>query len=173
MFIDLVNQRQSCRAYSDQPIVVSDLEKILEAARLSPSACNSQPWHYSVVLSEHHDVIASACAVKGLNAFANEAPCLIVVSENLNASQKVLDLSGRSFAEIDLGISVAHLCLCATELGLSTCIMGCFIEEAIKQELNLNAQYKVHLVIAVGYAANEAIRTKKRKDLSEISKRFE
>ena len=48
-FLDLVNQRQSCRAYLEQPVEREKLERCLEAARLAPSACNSQPWHFIVV----------------------------------------------------------------------------------------------------------------------------
>lgn len=82
-------------------------------------------------------------------------------------------LIGRSepdqkYASIDIGIAVAHLCYSATQQGLSTCIMGAFDPEALLKVLGITEPKRVRLVIAVGYAATEQLRPKRRKELEEI-----
>ena len=76
------------------------------------------------------------------------------------------------FSQIDIGIVTAHLCYAAQEQGLSTCILGCFDENALKELLGIGDDEKVRLVLCVGYAAREELREKKRKDMDELFKYF-
>ena len=72
------------------------------------------------------------------------------------------------YAQMDIGIVTAHICLAATDIGLSTCILGWFNEKQVASLLNINENKRIRLIIAVGYAANDTLRDKKRKELGEI-----
>jgi len=172
-FFELVNKRESCRAYTEQPVEQEKLMSCIEAARLAPSACNSQPWRF-VLVNEQEKVTALAHLLQdkitGLNKFAYDAPAFIVVVEGvakLSASLggKVKD---QHYAAIDLGIATEHICLAATEQGIGTCIMGWFDEKAIKKLFNIPVGRRVRLVIAFGYSKYPEARKKARKEMQEI-----
>ena len=84
-FLQLVLSRQSDRAYDKKrPVEAEKLERILEAARLAPSACNAQPWKF-VVVTDHElaSKVGKAAAGLGMNKFANDAPVHILVVEEM------------------------------------------------------------------------------------------
>ncbi|HEX3026549.1 MAG TPA: nitroreductase family protein, partial [Clostridia bacterium] len=78
-FFDLINQRESCRNYADKPVEKEKLIACVEAARIAPSACNSQPWSYVVV---NNRVLSSKVAKclqgAGMNKFTDQCPAFIV-----------------------------------------------------------------------------------------------
>ena len=82
-FMSIVNERQSVRAYEEGRMVEQEkIDSILEAARLSPSACNGQPYHVTVCKGEAAKKVAELCIGRGgMNKFAAQAPVLLVVSE--------------------------------------------------------------------------------------------
>ena len=170
-FFDLVNKRESCRSYSDKPVGKEQLVKCIEAARLSPSACNSQPWSFVVVNSKTKSPLVAKCTQSmGMNKFTDEAPAFIVVCEenaNLSASLGGL-VKKQQYAQGDVGIAVASICYAATEQGLSTCILGWFDEKKLIEVLELSKNKRIRLVIAVGYGKNENPRNKSRKAIDEI-----
>jgi nitroreductase len=170
-FETLVNTRQSCRNFdSSKEVAKEDILAVLEAARLAPSASNSQLMLFTVCANELAKTAAVYLQSFGLNKFAVKAPCLIVVSEkNYNllaaAGSKVKRQDWRS---VDIGIAVSYLTLAATERGLSTCIMGSFDEKKLKELLGIKE--RIRLVVALGYAMeDDAIRPKKRKSMDEIA----
>jgi len=79
-------------------------------------------------------------------------------------------MDSQTFAQIDLGIVTAHLTLAASELGLSTCILGLFDEDATKETFGIPADRRVRLILSVGYSADEAPRKKTRKPVEEIAR---
>ncbi len=169
-FFEVIEKRESCRNFDTRPVEKELLTRMIETARLAPSACNSQPWHFTVVTGEKATEVARCTQEMGMNKFTSDAPALIVVTEEkakLSAAiaGKVKD---QQYAPIDIGIATAHLCLAATALGLSTCILGWFSEEKIKKLLGKSTGSRIRLVIAVGYAKSDALRPKKRKEMSEI-----
>jgi len=170
-FFELVNKRESCRSYSDKKVSKEQLVKCIEAARLAPSTCNSQPWSFVVVNSEEKSPLVAKCTQSmGMNKFTNEASAFIVVCEekaNLSAGLGGL-VKNHQYAQSDLGIATVSICFAATELGLSTCILGWFDEKKLIETLKLPKDKRIRLVIAVGYAKNENIRDKKRKSIDEI-----
>lgn len=171
-FLEFALKRESCRKYSDKEIEKEKIEKCLEAARIAPSACNSQPWKFIAVMDEAKRLeIAPLVQGLGMNKFASDAKCLtVVVEQRAKLMDKVLQrFSSQNFAQIDIGIAVSHYCLEATSQGLSTCILGWLNADKIKEVLNLDKDNYVRLVIATGYAQSEELRDKKRKDISEMS----
>lgn len=172
-FLKLVNYRQSDRSFdASRPVENEKLDRILEAARLAPSACNAQPWYFIVVDDpELKDEIANATSAKllGMNHFTKQAPLhIIVVEEKANMSSKFGGwIKGKHFPQIDIGIVAAHICLAAEDEGLGSCILGWFDEPKIKKILRIPSDKKVVLDIVVGYSKQDK-RDKKRKELTEI-----
>lgn len=172
-FFDVVQQRQSCRAYRNQAVEPEKIEACLKAAQLAPSACNSQPWHYIVVQAgTQREAIASALTDPALplNRFARDVPAFIVVVEEPANLAAMLGgkVKGQEYAPLDIGLSVAQLTLAATSLGLAHCLLGWFSEKKLKRALWIKGRRKVRLVIALGYAQDAKVRPKKRKGLQEM-----
>lgn len=171
-FIELANNRQSSRTFTTQEISRKDLLKCVQAAQLAPSACNSQPWKF-IILDDSAIVAQAAAAIAdnplGLNKFAETAPVLVaVVEEPATLMPKIQGkVDSNRWAEFDLGSATEHFCLQATELGLSTCIMGAFHEQSLKTLLHIPETSHIFVMLAVGYSSNE-IRTKNRKELNSI-----
>ena len=172
-FLDLVRQRQSQRAYRPEPVERDKIERCVEAARLAPSACNSQPWTFIVVdQPELKDRLADLTAdrVLPLNHFSKQAPVhIVLVIEHPNLSARFgAMVRKRPFPWIDMGIAAEHLCLQATEEGLGTCILGWFHEKKIKSLLSIPANRRVGLIITLGYPTADPLREKKRKPFDKI-----
>ncbi|MDR1054952.1 MAG: nitroreductase family protein [Prevotellaceae bacterium] len=174
--LELMNKRQSVRAYTDKLVEIEKLQRCLEAARIAPSACNAQPWKFIVINKadkpELHAEIAKAAAsaVLGFNKFARQAPVLlVVVRESPNITSKLgAILKDKPYTIMDIGITVAHFCLQATAENLGACIMGWFDEKKVKKLLNIPSSKRVELILSLGYAAKDEIRTKIRKSMDKI-----
>ena len=167
-FMEIAENRQSCRSYDSREVEPEKLQAILEAARLSPSACNGQPYRLTVCRGETAKAVAAATQSMGMNKFASQAPILIVVSEMPYVKSAALGakLKGNDYRSIDIGIATAYLTAEATAQGLSTCILGWLDDKKIREICGL--EYPVRLVITLGYAKDESLRTKKRKSLEEL-----
>ena len=168
-FMEIARQRQSCRSYdSSRTVEPEKLNAILEAARLAPSACNGQPYHFTVCRGEAAKEVAKATMGLGMNKFAVQAPVLIVVSEKpyVKSAAMGAKVKGNDYRSMDIGIAVAYLTAEATAQGLSTCILGWLDDDKIRKICGLDQP--VRLVITVGYAKDETIRPKKRRDLTEL-----
>ncbi len=171
-FFEMTEKRESCRSYDGAKAVTKEqLMKCVGAARLAPSACNSQPWSFAAVNGgEIGKKIAKATQTKGLNKFTCDCPAFIVVFEE--EATLIGGVKSQKYAEMDIGIAVAHLCYAALEQGLSTCIMGSFDENEVLSALGMENK-KIKLILAVGYAKTDSLRVKKRKALEEIVTYFE
>ena len=169
-FYEIAQNRQSCRAYDTSRAVEEDkLNAILEAVRLSPSACNGQPYHLTVCRGEVAKEVAKATMGMGMNKFAADAPVLIVISEEPYCKTAALGakVKGNDYRSIDIGIAAAYLTAEATAQGLGTCILGWLDDAKIREICSLS--HPVRLVITLGYAKEEdKLRQKKRKDLDEL-----
>ena len=168
-FMEIANARQSCRCYDENRAVEPEkLQAVLEAARLAPSACNGQPYHFTVCRGETAGEVARATMGLGMNKFATQAPVLIVVSEKpyVKSAAMGAKVKGNDYRSMDIGIAVAYLTAEATAQGLSTCILGWLDDDKIRKLCNLDQP--VRLVITVGYAKDEILRPKKRKDIAEL-----
>ena len=172
-FLNLVKKRQSTRRYLNKPVERDKIERCIEAARLAPSATNTQPWKFIVVDNpELREKVANKTfnQIVSFNRFSLQAPVLIVITSNrMNFSNKITQtLKNRELTPIDIGIAAEHICLQAAEEGLGTCFMGWFDEKGVKKLLNIPASKRVELIIAMGYPASDIIRAKTRKKLNEI-----
>ena len=169
-FLQLVMSRQSDRAYDKERSVEPEkLERILEAARLAPSACNAQPWKFVVVTDrELSRKVGKAAAGLGMNKFAKDAPVhILIVEESANITSllggKVKD---KHFPLIDVGIAASHIVLAAESEGLGSRILGWFDEKEIKQLTGIPASKRLLLDIIVGYPLKE-----KRKKIRKVKEK--
>lgn len=165
-FKEIAENRQSCRNYdATRTVETEKLEQILNSARLSPSACNGQPYHITVCKGEAAKQVAKEVQSMGMNRFASDAPIMLVISEKpyVKTAAFGAKVKGNDYRSIDIGILAAYLTAEAAAQGLGSCILGWFDDAAIRKICNLNEP--VRLVITLGYAKeNETLRTKKRKD---------
>jgi nitroreductase len=172
-FLSLLSQRLSIRHYSDKPVPRSVLERCLEAARLAPSACNSQPWYFIVIDDANLKNQVCDAAFSGIyfsNHFAKTAPVVIVlVTER---SKYIARLGGHirnlQYSLVDIGIVGEHFILQAAEEGLGTCWLGWLNEKAIKKVLQLPKEVNVDVMISVGYPESTREKKRLRKSLDEI-----
>ena len=169
-FMEIAQARQSCRAYDEtRPVEDEKLTAILEAAQLAPSACNGQPYHFTVCKGEAAHEVARACMGMGMNKFAAQAPICIVISEMpyVKSAAVGAKVKKNDYRSIDIGITTAYLTAEATAQGLSTCILGWLDNEKICKICNL--EHPARLVITLGYAKeDDKLRAKKRKELSDL-----
>ena len=169
-FLEIARNRQSNRKYDpDRPIEEEKLAAVLEAGRLSPSACNGQPYHITVCRGEAAKAVAAATQGMGMNKFAPQAPVLLVLSEKPYVKSAALGakVKGNDYRSIDIGIAAAYLTAEAAAQGLGSCILGWFDDAAVRGICHLDAP--VRLVITLGYPAEgDPLREKKRKPLSEL-----
>ena len=170
-FLEIAHARQSCRSYDESRAVEPEkLAAILEAGRLSPSACNGQPYHFTVCQGDLATEVEKATrGIGSMNKFATQAPVCIVISEEPYVKSAALGvkLTGIDYRSIDIGIAAAYLTAEATAQGLSTCILGWLTDDKVRKICGLDNA--VHLVITLGYAKeDDVLRSKKRKDLTEL-----
>ncbi|MBQ7338926.1 MAG: nitroreductase family protein [Clostridia bacterium] len=169
-FYDIASTRQSCRSYNADKVVEQEkIDRILQVARLSPSACNGQPYLISVCKGEAAKQVAVAVQGMGMNKFAADAPIMLVISEKPYVKSAALGakVKGNDYRSIDIGILTAYITAAATECGLDSCILGWFDDEKIRQICHLDAP--VRLVITLGYAKDDdKLRPKKRKASEEL-----
>lgn len=170
-FLELVASRQSDRCYDKERKVEQEkLERILEAGRLAPSACNAQPWKFVVINDEELSVkVGKATAGLGMNKFAKDAPVhILVVEESANITSKLGGkVKDKHFPLIDLGIATAHITLAAESEGLGSCILGWFDEKEIKKLTGIPASKRLLLDITIGYPIKEK-RKKIRKPKEKV-----
>ena len=170
-FLEIAQERQSCRAYDETKAVEPEkLEAILEAARLAPSACNGQPYKITICKGETAKEVALATrGMGGMNKFAVQAPVMIVISEMPYVKSAALGakVKNNDYRSIDIGIVTAYITAEAAAQGLSTCILGWLDDAKIRKLCNL--EYPARLVITLGYAREgDPLRKKVRKDHKQL-----
>ena len=168
--MQLIKTRQSTRSYdTNRELPLEIIEQCVEAARLAPSACNLQPWHFAVVRGKRAHELAPCVQRLGMNKFASECPAFVVVFSDNSVAGKAVSaaIAEKDLQSIDIGLAVSQLCLRAAELGVASCILGRFSDKKIREALGINK--RVRLVVCLGYAAaDDALREKKRRPLEEI-----
>ena len=147
----LMKTRQSCREFDfSKPVSKEDLARVIEISKLSPSACNSQPYSVFVAQGEAGKQIQDTKVVN-FNSFINECNSFIIITEaNYTLPAKIGSMiKGIDFKAIDIGIFTANIVNAAHTLGIESCILGMFNEKKIKKIIG--SSDRVRLVIALGY----------------------
>lgn len=174
-FLSMMEQRYSCRNFLDKEVAREDLMKIVEAGRLTPSACNSQPWKFLVIDEEEaKEKLCDALVLDGgITAcpWRKKVPAFLVLCEcEAKIIKRAADIFGTTqrYAPGDVGAAAMNMCHAAMELGLGTCILGLVDQKKMKQHFGVPEDVDVRMAIAVGYTADEAPAEKKRKPVEEI-----
>jgi nitroreductase len=157
-----IKRRRSVRAYKTAEIEDEKLRKVLEAARLSPSASNRQDWKFIVVRDmETRKKLAKAAFGQ---SFIGEAPVVIAAC---GTEPEAIMACGQPACTVNVSIACAFMILQAYELGLGTCWIGAFKEDEIKKILKIPSPVRVVALIPLGYP-DEDPSQRFRKDLNEI-----
>lgn len=152
---DTITERRSIRNYKDERIPKDKLDKLLEAARLAPSAANRQIWKFIVVEDEQiKKQLVTACNNQAFVGTASH-----VIAGVGDPAQK--------WHQVDLAIALEHIVLEAAELGLGTCWIGAFNEDEVKKILKIPQDKKVVALLTLGVPA-ESPAARPRKALEEI-----
>jgi nitroreductase len=173
--LDLIRERRSVRRFDSRLVERAKLELCLEAARLAPSACNSQPWRLVVVDEYETKTRLASAAFSGIysgSAFAGRAPVIVAaVADRAGLTSRTGSLvRNTSFHLIDMGICGEHFVLQAAELGMGTCWIGWFNERGVKSVLGIPVSRRVEYLLAVGYADGGVVpAARQRLALAEMS----
>ena len=196
-FEDVVRERRSVRDYdSSRPVSDSDLQRLFEQVKLSPSSYNLQPWEFIVVRGEANRKRLFGCT--NGQKHIERAPATVIVLGSTNPSQKaeaialdrerkgLMDASKKEafFARVksltenkddarfwalgSVSLAAMTLMLAARNMGISSCPVGNLNEELIKKEFNIPGSYAVLLLITLGYESKPAPERPMRFGYSEI-----
>lgn len=169
-FTEIAVNRQSCRSFDETRMIEPEkLDAILASARLSPSACNGQPYHITVCRGQAAKDVARATTSMGMNKFAHQAPVQLVISEEDYVASAALGarIKKNDYRSIDIGIAAAFITAEAAAQGLGSCILGWFDDEKIREICGL--EKPVRLVICLGYPKEgDTLRPKKRKEMDAL-----
>ena len=171
-FSRLVFERQSDRKYDSQRNIEDEkIDRILEAARLSPSACNGQPYHAYVCRGEVARRVGESCTKMGMNKFAPTAPVLIVITERPLVASAAFGarMLKNDYRSVDIGIFASYITLAAADEGLGSCILGWFDRGKLCEAIG--TEDTPRLVITLGYTL-DGHREKKRAGGEELFTRL-
>ena len=143
--------RRSVRSYSPRPIPPEVEDRMRQALRYAPSACNIQPWRFIWVTDPQTRKEVARASNDQL--WMAEAPVTVVGCGLPDQAYKGMGGSGNS-VEIDVAIALDHLSLAAVAEGLGTCWIGAFDEQEIKRLLGVPPEVKVVAMIPLGYPAS-------------------
>jgi nitroreductase len=167
--LEAIKIRRSVREYSSRPIPPDVLERMRQALRYAPSACNLQPWRFIIVSdAELRQKVARAANDQ---LWMADAPVTVVGCGLLDEAYTGMGGHGNS-VDVDLAIALDHLTLAAVAEGLGTCWIGAFDEQQVKQLLEVPRNVKVVAMTPLGYPAsadlNSPISEDRRKTAAEI-----
>jgi len=161
--MEAIKKRCSVRSYQDRPVEREKVDKILEAARLAPSASNRQEWRFVVV--QDRDARQRLMKAAKNQPFVGEAPVVIACCAK---TDNHIMTCGQMCYPIDMAIAIEHMALEATEEGLGTCWVGAFYEDQVREILGIPQDIRVVELLALGYPAKPPSTRKDRLSIEEI-----
>ena len=146
--LEAIRQRYSCRAYQDKAIEQDKLGTIFEAARLAPSAMNTQDWRFVVVTDK--ETKRQVAETTNRPEVFQKAGAIITACSNSDHVMRC----GQAIGPIDVAIALEHIALQAAELGLATCWIGSFYTDKVRAILGIPADIAIIELMAIGYPAD-------------------
>lgn len=166
--LELSRQRFSARKFTDQKVSPSDLDYLLECARLAPSAVNRQPWHFVVVESE--EAKARLRQVYNREWFATAPLYIVCYAHTGRCWTRAADQ--KAHGDIDVAIAAEHICLAATERGLGSCWV-CNYDPDLMRSLFPLPDHEAVVILPVGHIAPDCPqKAKERLPLAELTDRL-
>jgi nitroreductase len=166
-YTELIRTRESIRNYDPNRYVSKEiLEKILDAGRLSPSACNYQPYKFLVISST--EVLEKVKASYNREWFKEAPHILVVIGYRDQAWKRSYD--GYNSIETDIAIAMTHIILAAENEGVATCWIEAYDPVLLRHALNCNENQMIFGITPLGYPKPgfHKILNKKRKSISDI-----
>ena len=162
---EAITTRKSVRTFQDKDVAEDVISRLLEAARLAPSAGNRQEWRFVVV----RDAATRKRLAQAANGqrFVGEAPVVLACCAETDGH---VMSCGQACYPIDVAIAIDHLTLCAVAEGLGTCWIGAFNEAQVKDILEIPHEIRVVELLPIGYPEDPLPAEKKRLPLSDIVK---
>ncbi len=156
---ELISSRHSVRDFLPDPIPEENLQLILEAGRLAPSAQNRQPWRYLVFTDpERISSLAKHCGLIGLsNFFIRKAPCLVVACADTKSNVRI---NGQDYYLVDTAISLHQMVLAAWDMGIGSCWLAAFSEKRLRGYLDIPKSWRVVALCPFGYPADKGMYSK-------------
>ena len=161
-FIEIARKRYSARAYKSIPVEDEKLQKVLEAARLAPTACNLQPYRLSGISTKGRG--EEFRRIYGAR-WVEQAAIVICICGI--PSQSWVRRDGKNYCDVDVTIAMDHLILAAADLGLGTCWVGAFNPEAARSILGLPDDVEPIAFTPLGYPDDQP-GYKRRKSIDEL-----
>ncbi len=161
-YYEVIRKRRSVRKYQDRDVEEDKLKRILEAARIAPSATNAQPWRFIVVRKKE---VREKLKAAYPQPWFWTAPVVICACGITSEAWRRSD--GKSYLDVDVAIAMDHLILAATAEGLGTCWIGAFEPFEIKRILNLPPGIEPIALTPLGYPA-ALPESKSRKPWDEV-----
>lgn len=160
---EAIEHRKSVRSFKGDDVSEAIISRLLEAARLAPSASNRQEWRFIVVRDQvtRKQLAVAASGQK----FVGEAPVVLACCAETDGHVMAC---GQVCYPIDVAIAIDHITLCATADGLGTCWIGAFDENEVKKILNIPAPIRVVGLLPIGYPRDPSPAKKKRLPLKDI-----
>lgn len=151
---EVIRERRSIRTYTKEEVSEENIEKLIDAARLAPSAGNIQPWEFVIVKNAEIKRKLSVAALD--QRFIKEAPVVIVICANEERSSWRYGQRGRAlYCLQDTAAATQNILLAAHALGIGTCWIGAFHEEGVRKALNTPTGVRPVAIIPVGHPAEK------------------
>ncbi len=163
-FFEVLYKRKSIRSYKKDPVSEEKLKKVLDAARVAPSACNKQPWHFIVIREEK---IRKELQEAYSKEWFYSAPVIVCACGEVSKNW-VRKYDNKNYNDVDVTIAMDHLILAATAEGLGTCWIAAFNPEVVRKVLNLPQGIEPVALTPLGYPEETFGGKTDRKTLSDI-----
>jgi len=167
---EVIEKRKSVRKYLDQKVNYGELGLIIDAATKAPSAGNVQNWKFIVVTKDKTIKELSKASLK--QDWMIDAPVLVVVCSELDRIKRLYGKRGKEvYARQNCAMAAENLLLAATDLGIGSCVVASFDEEAVRRILSIPDKVIPEMIITLGYAAEDL--KQPAKDGPEVKSYFE
>jgi nitroreductase len=161
--MEAIRTRKSVREYLDKPVTEETLDRVMEAARLAPSARNGQEWRFIAIRDKATRERIAVDAAR--QPFIGQAAVLLACCAETD--ERMMSC-GQLAYPIDVAIAMDHLSLAAAAEGLGTCWIGAFDERKVKEALGIPAGVRVVQLMPLGYPADPGAVAKRRLPLAQI-----
>lgn len=162
---EILQKRHSIREYAHQSVTANELKTVIEAARIAPSACNRQPWHFYAI--NKTEILDKIKQTYNRDWFA-KAPAVIVVCGNHNESWH-RPSDNKDHCDIDVAIAIDHLIIKATEINLGTCWVCNFDAPQLSAAMQLDNGIEPIALIPIGHLTNKQPKATTRKSIEDIA----
>ena len=145
-YLDLLRNRYSVRAFTNEQLTEEELAAVLEAGRLSPTACNNQPVRICVVQSDEGLAKVDECSKCRYGA-----PTVLIVAFDKSLSAKGMGCESGDFGTIDASIVITNMANAAAALGLGGCWVGAYDPALVRARFNVPADYELVDMLMLGH----------------------